>query len=102
MGRTACTESQCLYKGALYLTKASKPLLESTQIHIRLIKGFLPSGVKRCGGETNDSPPSSSKVQNRDTTSSNLPHGGKAFHRDTLHFTIYSTMLDKAAYSVVI
>jgi len=32
MGRTACTEPQCLYKGALYLTLTCIPILSSNAI----------------------------------------------------------------------
>ena len=89
-------------QGIFLYSKASRPLLEPIQSHIRLIEGFLSSGVKRCGSEANDSPPSSTKVQNKDSYPAVLPHAGKEFHRDTFDFTIYNTTLHKTAYRVVI
>ena len=65
--------------GIILYSKASRPLLESTQSHIRLIEGFLSSGLKRRGSEANDSTPSSPKVQNKDSYCSILPHADKAF-----------------------
>ena len=44
MGRTACTEPQCLYKGALYLYIAS--LVTSLQLIIILIKQIHLSVTK--------------------------------------------------------
>jgi len=39
MDRTACTETQCLYKGALYLTLPFLPaLLEDIPVYIRAVR----------------------------------------------------------------
>ena len=81
MGRRACTEPHCLYKGALYFTyrisdamcevsykplsdfpHLSKPDLGPTQPPVQWVPG-LSRGKERPGRDADPSPPSSAVVK---------------------------------------
>jgi len=73
MGRTACTEPQCLYKGALYGmygpgiesrwgARFYTPALGPTQPSVQCVPGFFSGGKERPGRDANPSPPSSAVV----------------------------------------
>jgi hypothetical protein len=48
--------------------RESRPPLGEKQLHIQLVQGVLPSGVKRPGRETDHSPPSSARLRKRGAT----------------------------------
>ena len=59
MGRTACTEPQCLYKGALYLLLTSKfqmnllsPLTVSTDYEVTMREFLFPDMAPRTADGT--------------------------------------------------
>ena len=66
MGRTACTEPQCLYKGDLYLLgQFSVPV--QTGPPSLLYNGYrvFPGGKERPGCDVDHQPPSSAEVKKR-------------------------------------
>jgi len=92
MGRTACTEPQCLYKGALYL--------------LPFMYRVFPGGKERPGRDADPSPPFSAVGHERVELYLYFPYGPYGLYRAsvpvkgcTLPFTFYLPGLSRGVKS---